>query len=360
MASIRDVARRAGVSISTVSNVINGTKFVGPELTQRVNDAISTLNYEVNPMARGMKTGKSYTIGVITADISGLFYPYVIKGICEIAGRHNYSVTVLDAGVASFSKQVKEREFTCFKSLISNRVDGIIFASSVEEAKAPNFFEELKHRADTYKQIALVSIERDLSRHGIDSVFVDNVTGAQKAVRHLLDCGCKQIAHIAGPPETPVVQDRIRGYLSTLQSAGAPMGAERIAFGDYSHQSGYLAMEQLLQADPHLDGVFVANDQMAIGAYQALQKHGRSIPGDVKVMGFDDVFISSLVNPSLSSVHVRKKHMGIRAAEALFKRIDRLSAEDTAPVFREELETRLIIRTSTTGGIDRDWNLSDW
>ena len=360
MASIKDVANKAGVSISTVSNVISGTKFVSPELTKKVTDAVTALNFKINPMARGVKTGKSHTIGVITADISGLFYPYVIKGICEIANLNNYSVTIMDAGVAYNSAQNEERESACFKSLFSNRVDGIIFASSFEESSEYKLLDELQSQTNLFKQVALLSIERDLSHLGIDSIFYCNVGGAEKAVRHLLECGCKQVVHIAGPFGAPVVQDRIRGYLSTLQSAGYSENPEMIAYGDYGHQSGFFAMEQLLSAYPDLDGVFVANDQMAMGAYKALQKHGRNIPDDVKVIGFDDVFISNLVIPSLSSVHVRKKHMGIRAAQALINRIDGFYSGSMQDVFREELETALIVRESTLGNKYEEANSLEW
>jgi len=359
VSNIRDVAKKAGVSISTVSNVINGTKFVSPELANKVLGAASALSYQANPMARSMKTGRSRTIGVVTADISGLFYPYVLKGICEVADRNDYSVSIADAGIVYDSDQARKRELDCFKSLIDNRVDGIIFASSIGEQDASEFFEEQRHRADINKQIALVSIERNFTHHGIDSIYYDNVAGAQKAVSHLLECGCNKIVHIAGPPGAQVVQSRIRGYLSTLQSAGYISLPEMIAYGDYSHQSGYLAMEQLITSNPDLDGVFVANDQMAIGAYQSLQKRKIDIPEKVKVVGFDDVFISGLVNPSLTSVHVRKKHLGARAAQVALKNIEQPSTGKET-VFQEELETVLVVRNSTVEGLENNWAFSDW
>ena len=142
--------------------------------------------------------------------------------------------------------------------------------------------------------------------------------------------------------------------------AGHVVGPETIAFGDYVHKSGYLAMEQLIKTNPNLDGVFVANDQMAIGVSKYLQRHKRNIPDDVKVIGFDDVFVSSLVNPSLSSIHIDKKRMGMRASQVLIEKIERLSTEDEAEVFREELETPLVVRASTMSDFDENWTLFDW
>ena len=357
MASIKEVSERAGVSVSTVSNVINGTKYVSSALQERVQHAIEELNYEVDPVARSMKTGKTNQIGVITADISGLFYPYVIKGICDKATASDYIVSVSDIGSIRDPKQVFAREMKCFKSLIQNRVDGIIFASSISEEDTERFFSELKKLAKGYKPVALVSIERDLSHCGIDSVFYDNVEGAKKAVLHLVDEGCQNIVHIAGPEGARVVQDRIKGYLDTLEQIGEKE-QDRIVHADYTHQGGYLAMKKLLELKPDLDGVFVANDQMAVGAIKLLQQYGKNVPEDVKVIGFDDVFVAGIVNPPLSTIRVRKKRMGMRGAEMLIERL--LNKHTDEEVLREELDTFLIRRQSTQSCIEEDCELSEW
>ena len=360
MASIRDVAKHAGVSLATVSHVINGTKFVSEELTKKVQNAIITLGYQADPMARGMRTGRSRLIGVLTADISGLFYPYVIKGICKIASANNYSITILDSGVTyNRPADVFQTEFNCLNSLMANRVDGIIFASSVAEGQTDKFLQDLRQKAATYKQIALVSIERDFSKYGVSSVFSDNTAGAALAVNHLIDCGCKKIAHVAAPMGSQISQDRMDGYVKALKNAGHTINENMIIHGDYSHQSGYKAMETLLANTPNIDGVFAANDQMAMGVAGAIKKMGLNIPKDIKVIGFDNVFAASLVDPQLSSIHVRKKHMGERAAQMLINKIEILDKGGKAETFREELETKLIIRKSTSINPIEDWTMEE-
>ncbi|MFV0352751.1 MAG: LacI family DNA-binding transcriptional regulator [Oscillospiraceae bacterium] len=363
MASIKDVAKRAGVSISTVSNVINKSKYVSPELTEKVNQAVLNMQYEADPVARNMKTGKTKTIGIITADLCGLFYPYVIKGIYEIANLKGYSVTIFDTNTAYNQENVCVRELECFKKLVSNRVDGIIFASAVPEKQAKEFLRDVREKACGYKQTPLVSIERDFSAHNIDSVFSDNVEGARKAVTHLLECGCERICHIAGPKQAKMVQDRIEGYRSTMKEHNLDFAEEKmVQYGDYTHQSGYIAMERLLRSNPRLDGVFVANDQMAIGALKALVSHGKRVPQDVKIVGFDNVFISSMVEVPLSTIHIRKRHMGLHAARRLFKKIEEeeMGHPQKEKAICEELETRLVVRRSSVFDATEDWILSDW
>jgi len=359
MSSIKDVASAAGVSISTVSNVINNTKYVSPKLQEKVNAAVALLNYEADSQARNLKTGITETIGIITADICGLFYPYVIKGIYETANNKNFSVMIFDAGVVGDHGSCYEREMECFKRLVMNKVDGIIFASSIEEDLADGFISNIVEMCSRRKQIPLVSIERDFSNLGIDSVFVDNVRGARQAVQHLLDVGCTKVCHIMGPEKAKVVQDRVQGYIKTMEENGYVVDKHRmIEKGDYTHQSGYLALKRLLESAPDLDGVFISNDQMAIGALKALQECKKRVPEDVRVVGFDNVFVSSIVEPSLSTIHIRKNHMGRNAADILFSRIEK--NEPPSDIVKEELESRLVIRKSTMKDAAEDWILSEW
>lgn len=360
MASIKDVARRAGVSISTVSNVLNGTKYVSEDLKKRVNIAVSELEYEADPVARNMKSQRSKTIGVITADMCGLFYPYIMKGIYEVAIQKGYSVMIYDTNGVNEGPTSFERERQYFKALVANRVDGIIFCSMVTEGMEETYVKEIKRMTSQKKRIAMVSIERDFSKYGIDSVFSDSEEGGFKATDYLLGLGCHKVGHITGPIYAKVVKDRVLGYKRAIMKYGLPVDEEKmIANGDYTHQSGYLAMKQLLKSCPDMDGVFIANDQMAVGACMALKECGRKVPEDIKVIGYDNVFLSSVVEPPLSSIHVRKKHIGLEAARALIRQIE---GEDEA--VREtvgiEMETRLVVRRSTQSDAPSDWILSDW
>lgn len=358
MNGIKDVAKKAGVSISTVSNVLNKSRYVSPELVQRVEAAVKELSYEVNPMGRGLKNNKTGTIGVITEDMCGVFYPYVLKGINEIATEKGYQITICDTQGTYGDQAALQREREFFQKLVANRVDGIIFVSLVSNEEKEKYFAEIKEMAKRYKNIALVSIERDFTSEGIDSVYFDGFANAKMAVQHLVDCGCKKICHITGPAVLQIARERVVGYKCCMAENGIAVDEERmIAKGDYSHQSGYRAMKQLVMDVPDMDGVFVGNDQMAIGALKYLKEAGVRIPEDIKLIGYDDVFLASVVEPGLSTIHIQKKHVGIEAAKLLFDRID---FDDEREVRGIKREGRLVIRKSTVKNAKEDWNIFEW
>ena len=358
MSGIKDVAKKAGVSISTVSNVLNKSRYVSPELVKRVEDAAEELAYEVNPMGRGLKNNKSGTIGIITEDMCGVFYPYVVKGINEIATERNYQITICDTKGTYGDQTALQRERKFFQKFVVNRVDGIIFVSMVPNEKKKEYFAEIKNMAGKYKNIALVSIERDFTSEGIDSVYFDGFSNAKIAVQHLIDCGCRKICHITGPQVLQIAKERVVGYKACMKENGLYVDEERmIAFGDYTHQSGYGAMKQLLEMTPDLDGVFCGNDQMAVGAMKYLKEIGKRVPEDIKLIGYDDVFLASVVEPSLSTIHVQKKHAGIEAAKMLFDRIDSNGEKKVRGIKKEG---RLIVRKSTVKDAVEDWDDVEW
>lgn len=358
MSGIKDVAKRAGVSISTVSNVLNKTKYVSPELVKRVEQAVEELSYEVSPIARSMKNKKTGIIGVITEDLCGVFYPYVIRGINSVAVEKGYQLLICDAQ-GTYGSQIK-RERELFQRLIANRVDGIIFASTVSAENQEAYFRELCKEANKYKKTPLISVERDFTGVGIDSVYFDSYGNAIKAVQHLIDCGCKKICHITGPQDLEIAIDRVKGYKTCMEENRLAYDDSMITIGDYSHQSGYTAMKKLLEQVPDMDGVFCGNDQMAIGALKALKGSGKRIPEDIKIVAYDDVFLSSVVEPSLSTIHIRKRHTGIKAAEVLFYRLENPQDDNDKPI-GIKMDASLVIRQSTAGkGETEEWSLVDW
>lgn len=361
MSGIKDVAKRAGVSISTVSNVLNKSKYVSPELVKRVEDAVAELSYEVNPIARSMKNNRTGTIGVITEDMCGIFYPYVVKGINSVALEHGYQITICDTQGTYGDQTALKREEELFKRFVAGRVDGILFVTMVPNEKKKEYFTQIKKLTSQHKKIPLVSLERDLTDVGIDSVFFDGFVNAKMAVQHLIDCGCKKICHITGPLVMQIAQERIKGYKSCMAENGLVVEEEKmIAMGDYSHQSGYTAMKQLLEQMPDMDGVFCSNDQMAIGVLKALKESGKRVPEDIKVIGYDDVFLASVMEPSLSTIHIQKRHAGIEAAKMLFQRIDKQEETDAYEPRGIKMAGDLVIRKSTVADAPEDWNLVDW
>ena len=360
MITIHDVAKRAGVSISTVSNVINKNKFVSSDLERRVNAAVQELEYSANPIAQKMKSRRTKTIGVISADLCGLFYPYVLKGMYEVSHSKGYRFIVMDTeGINDHIGSIKKLKSSMF-SLIQDRVDGIVFSSTVPEyLEASIINDAMKFSAN--KNTAFVCVEKDLSKFGIDSVYTNSLLGADTATSHLIDVGCRKIGHITCPHYFTVAQDRIEGYRNALARKGIEVDEARmLANGDYTHRSGYLAMKELLSKMPDLDGVFSANDQMAVGAFKALSEVGKRVPEDVKVIGYDDVFIASVLEPSLSTIHIQKYTMGKKAAELLINQIESNLEYNKHIPSTIELESKLIVRKSTVNDAPDDWILIDW
>ena len=358
LVSIKDVAKRAGVSISTVSNVVNQSKFVSEELTKRVRIAVQELSYHPDPVAKSMKSRHSRTIGVIATDICGLFYPYVIKGLFEVFNKNGYNMIIIDSNGLNDQYGSVERVMEGFTQLIRSRVDGIVFSSIFPEGIEEIQMKKILRMTDDQKKVALVSVETDFSKYGIDSVHTNSVKGAEKATRHLLDVGCRRIGHITGPVFTRVAQDRIMGFRNAMSAAGFPVTDRMIANGDYTHRSGYGAMRELLGQMSDIDGVFIANDQMSVGALRAISEAGRRVPDDIKVIGYDDVFVASVLETPLSTIHIRKRHMGIEAARLLLTRIQRQN-EVMAPRLIE-LDSRLMVRKSTSANAPEDWIMVDW
>ncbi|NJD03733.1 MAG: LacI family transcriptional regulator [Ruminiclostridium sp.] len=349
MASIKDIADKAGVSISTVSNVINGTKYVSNELKTKINKIIKELNYKVDPVARGLKSKKTMTIGVVITNINRIFFPQVIKGIQDAAAKHGYNLTFFNTD----DKFEEEKRFV--QMLESTWADGIIL-DSVADINDTGYFKYLSTLGSSKKSIPVVSLERRIENFGIGSVAVDNFHGGSIAVKHLMNCGCKRIVHITGPLNSCIAQDRRNGYRDELIKHGLDAGDERVVEGDYSPLSGYHAMKQILLAGIDVDGVFAANDQMAIGAIKAIRENGLMIPEGIKVVGFDNTFVASIVEPSLTTINVPKYKMGNAAVEMLVKRIE----QDIEVPSLLELPINLIIRQSTDLRGDKNWDLYGW
>ncbi|MBD3243987.1 MAG: substrate-binding domain-containing protein [Chitinivibrionales bacterium] len=349
MKNIKDVARRAGVAISTVSHVINNTKYVSDELKTKVQEAIRELDYEVDPVARGLKSKKTRTIGVVITGINRVFFPQVIKGIQDATAAAGYHMMLYDTG-DSF-----DDERRALRMLESQWVDGIIL-DSVAERGDTEYLEGLVALGSSKKRIPVVSLERDLSAAGIGSVVVDNRQGGRLAAEHLLAYGCTTVAMIAGPRNSPMAREREAGLRERLRAKGIALDGTAVLEGDFSPVSGYTAMEKVFASGLKPDGIFAANDQMAVGVIKSVKEHGLRIPGDIKVVGFDNTFVSSIITPSLTTIDVPKYEMGHTAALQLIRAVEQgLIAAEVA-----ELPIRLVTRQSTDPQGDRGWDLFGW
>lgn len=350
MANIVDVAKRAGVAISTVSNIINGTRYVSPEITQKVLQVIEELGYETDPIARRMKGARSDMIGIIITNFSRVFFAPVLSQCREIASAHGFTLMCVE------SNDDFELEKQYVNIMKKNSFDAIIL-DTVAELDNYKYYEELRTLSSKGKRVSVVCLERDCSEYGLNSVEPDNYKGAVVATEHLLNLGCENILHVTGPINSLSAEKRVRGYTDTINSRQNM--TPQIAFGEFSLKSGYDIVKKTLVQNRVIpfDAIFASNDQMAVGAMQALKEFRIRVPEDVRVVGFDDSFVASLVDPSLTSIHISRS---VIAFETMKMVLDCL--EDVAsPARHFSVEANLMVRKSTDpnvyipSGFAADW-----
>ncbi|GIJ78795.1 DNA-binding transcriptional regulator, LacI/PurR family [Micromonospora phaseoli] len=307
--TLEDVALRAGVSRATVSRVVNGSQTVKPAIRDSVLRAVKDLGYVANAAARSLVTRSTNSYALVLPEAhtrvfsDDQFFPRLIRGLSEELGAADKQLVLLMSSDAAAHRRIEHY-------LLGGHVDGVILASA--------------HRGDPLPgtlggtDLPVISNERVLDNVDFPYVGVDAVGGAAAAVRHLVGTGRRRIATIAGPQDMSAGIDRLIGYRREIARTG---GSSIVATGDFTRQSGEVAMRELLADEPDLDAVFVASDLMAHGALRTLQAAGRRVPDDVAVIGFDDVEICQYSDPPLSTIRQDIVEMG----RTLVRQILRLS-----------------------------------
>jgi LacI family transcriptional regulator len=300
--TIDDIAVRAQVSKSTVSRVLSGSAVVAPPKRAAVLEAIEELNYRPNIFARGLASGRSFTIGVLTQNIGSPFYDAILAGIHEGFDGSGYSPIVADG------RWHLATEKSAIETLLDRRVDGlIVIGGSVPEA------ELLK----IDRQVPLIVIARKLPELDGRCIHLDNFAAAYKATKHLIDHGHWQIAHITGALAQNDARQRRDGYLQALADAGIKQIPDLVVEGNFRRQSGALAIEILIARSRMFSAIFAANDQMAFGARLALFRHGLRVPQDISILGMDDEPASAYMTPPLTTMRQPATEMGQAAAAAI-------------------------------------------
>lgn len=346
---IKDVALAAGVSISTVSNVLNDTRPVSEGLRARVLQAVEALGYHANVVARGLKSGKTNMLCVIVPSIMSVFFPRVMHGMQNAASERGYSLSIYE------TDQRLEKEQAIIQRLKEQWVDGILLSTCAGEEDSA-YLDTLAKLNCNGKPIPVVCYEA-VPASALDAVVVDHRAAAKSAVSCLLARDRSRVAHIAAPLRFAMGRLRRDGYLDAMREAGLVPAAGFIQEGDYSPQSGFSCMRALLHSAQRPDAVFCGNDQMAIGAMRAILDAGLRIPEDIAVMGFDNNFPGTLVSPSLSTVSVPKQLMGKEAVALLLRRIEEGPSSPRRVI---TLETNCIERQSTDLRAQSGWDLHDW
>jgi DNA-binding LacI/PurR family transcriptional regulator len=325
-AVMSDVGRLAGVSHQTVSRVINGSRHVAPQTRQRVLDAMLELDYRPNSVARALVTGRSQTLGVVTFDTTLYGPAATLCGIERAAHEAGYFIIV-----ASLKALDRSSVSEAVERLRLHGVDGILAIAPQEDAA-----EALRSAP---AEIPLVAVEAGPSQ-AVPVVAVDHVVGSTSATRHLLDLGHPTVWHVAGPRGWLEARRRLEGWRATLEAAGAEVPAP--LFGDWSAQAGY-ELGRRLSRDRSVTAIFAANDQMALGVLRAMNEAGREIPGEVSVVGFDDIPEAAYFSPPLTTVRQDFDEMGTRGVRLLLRTMaagHRLSAG-------ADVHPELIVRSST-------------
>ncbi len=328
--SLNKVAEEAGVSIATVSRVINDSPGVNPETRMKVQQVIKELKYTPNRVAKRLRNrnASGNLLGALIPDIQNPFYMEVLRGIEDVAYENKYALIM-----CNFSQDEK-KEKLYLDILQSESIDGLIAAPTNEHDQ------EVISLVKT--GLPIVCVDRGLSGVDVDVVLVENQKGAFTAVDHLAKAGYKRIAYISGLPQIPSSQQREQGYLDALSANGLAIDRNLIKYGDSRHESGVKLCEELLNYSDPPDAIFTGNNLITLGALETIHKKGLKVPGQIAIIGFDDMYWAISLNPPLTAVRQPAYEIGRRAAEQLILRIN----DPTRPTMSMILKTELMIRSS--------------
>lgn len=330
MATIYDVAERAGVSSATVSRVLNGHRRVDPELAQRVMEAVAQLGFRRNAVARNLRQSRSTLWAVIISDINNPFFTALVRGIEDVAQAAGFSVVLCN------SDEDLKKEAAYISAVVSERMAGVIISPASERST------DLGSLLET--RTPVVTIDRSVRGVQVDSVCVDNIHGAEVATEHLLSGGYERVACVAGPRRTTTASQRRKGYQRAYRSAGLAVDPQLVRHADFRQEGGYQAMASLLAMPEPPGAVFVSNNLMTIGALQRLADEGITVPDEVGIVGFDDIPWAQLIRPSLSVVKQPTYEVGQTAGHLLIQRI----TQPERPPLTVTLSTTLSIAASST------------
>jgi len=328
MVTIREVAEEAKVSVSTVSRVINETRFVSPETKGGVLAAMERLHYEPNRLASSLrrKDKRTHTIGLLIPDSANLFFAEVLRGVEDASFEAGYNVILCN------SDDDPQKEAGYLEVLLSKQVDGIILVSAGDSRESLDLVKRWDGKA--------VVVDRELDAPELDSVLVDNVLGGYLATRYLLDLGHRRVGCITGPATVTPSSGREQGYQNALEEFDIPSNREAIVSGDFRPQSGYEGARALLEGNINPTAIFATNDMMAVGALRAISELHLTVPEDISIVGFDDISLASFTIPPLTTIAQPSYEIGMRAAELLVRRLRSPQKEIKNEVFEPYLVER--------------------
>ncbi|MGA2503198.1 MAG: LacI family DNA-binding transcriptional regulator [Anaerolineales bacterium] len=338
--TIQDVAREAGVSMMTVSRVVNNRGRVSQTTAQQIKEVIDRLGYRPSRIARSLVTNRTGTLGCIVPDVSNPFFSDLVKGVEQIAYAEGFNIFLCN------SVEDPKREVAILNMLRENRVDGVILCST-------------RMDEDTLQEIlvshpSVVLVNHRLKKQGntltIKTVMLDDEMGGRMATQHLIDSGHRAIGFLMGPRASFSGQQRMKGYYAAMKEAGLKVNPGWTLHCHPSVDGSLMVSRELFAKHPELTAVYCFNDLVAVGALQAAASLGRSVPGDIAVVGTDDISLAALVTPSLSTVHASSYDLGLQAARLLIGQINGCD-EGCDEVI---LPFKLVVRESAPARVSKD------
>lgn len=325
MATIKDVAKLAGVAVSTASYALNNIKKVSPATVKKVHDAARELNYQKNGLASDLKRTKTNTIALILKDLSGPYYSELIKGVQEVTMTNGFDLIACSS--------IGGEQSTAVKFLKEKRVDGAIIL-------AQNITDDIIVES-AREGFPIVVLDRDMDNEHIIQVEVDNMQGGYQATEHLINMGHNEIAYISGPYDSHDNDMRFKGYQNALDAHNIRYQSRWKFSGDFTREGGYRATKMLIAQGNLPTAVFFANDEMALGGLQAFNEYNISVPNDISMIGYDDIQLSEYISPALTTIRQPKYEAGALAVHLIFQQ---LSLEKVERYYK--LPTELIERKS--------------
>ena len=329
MATMKQVAERAGVSISTVSHVINNTRVVSNDVRQRVLGIIDEMRYIPSAVARSLKNDKTHTIGVLVPNSSNPYFAELIRWIEDAAFGLGYNIILCNAHGGA------QKQTAYLRLLMEKRIDGLVLVASGADDEQDVL---LRHEA-----VPIVQLERALPELDADLVLAGQEEGGYEATRHLIELGHRDIACVSGPADLPRTRERVGGFLRAMAEAGLSVAPDRIVHEEFTSAGGHAAFTRLLGRAHRPTAVFVTSDLMALGGLCAAGAAGVRVPAQLSVVGYDDIAGAGYALPPLTTVAPPKRDMAQLAIELL---IDRIRGEH-APLRSRALASTLVVRAST-------------
>jgi LacI family transcriptional regulator len=327
--TIADVARKAGVSLTTVSHVLSSRRHVAPATREKVLAVVAELDYRPNELARSMVTQRTSTIALIVPDITNPFYPAMARGLQDVLAPAGYYGLVVNTDGDA------EVERATLDQMITRRVDGIGFAGYYRH------LDQMRPAVDA--GIPVVLLGGSTPQAGVDTVTTDDLGGARQATRYLLEKGHRRIGIITGPSGGGPAAERVAGYRLALSAEQLPAEDELLVRVPFSREGGARGMARLLDLRPRPDAVVCTNDIVAIGALDTARERGFDVPGDIAVVGYDDIDAAALVSPRLTTMVNPAREQGRACARLL---LHRLNDEEQQPPQRVTFTSTLVVRES--------------